>query len=531
MRPIKAIRQYFAGFKRQVPQRWFPINNLVTRSKVRVTAERAMQLSAVMACVRIIAETIATLPVHVYQRVGDARYKRPEHPLSELLLQPNEWQTWPEYLEMMIGHVCLRGNAFAHVTRQGGAAAYVPRALVPIHPDRVQVERVGQTGELRYIITDPEGRSATFPADNIHHLKGLSGDGVTGLSPIAFGAESMGIALAAEELSSSFFRNGAILGAALQHPGSLSTAAQRRLKESLVEDYSGPDAAYQVYVLEEGMTWQAIGVKPEEGQFLETRKFQTREIARLFRVPPHLIGDVERATFNNIEHQSIDFVMHTIRPWLVRIEAAMVRDFLPPGERAHYVKFLVEGLLRGDVIRRANALRIQFQHGALSQDEWREIEDRNPIPDGSGQRFFVPLNMVEGGGVGGESSEGDGKQPRSQVLAAWIESTIDRLVAAELRAVSRRLAASASGTPFDQWLINFYGKHAEYVLDALAPIMRCLGRSESLAPLAARITGEALTYYGGLEPIEVRQSIGNGRYRMIRDILTQGVEEIKDAFR
>jgi HK97 family phage portal protein len=512
-----------------MPQIWYPITNVLTRSKIKVNETQAMRIATVLACVRLLAETVGSLPMHVYRREGDARHKDREHPLYKLLHQrPNRWQTAVEYYGMMQMHLSLRGNAFAQLVLDPDTGE--PAELIPIHPDRVKVERVDADQSLVYKVAHPVTRAEhKVPAEMMHHIRGLSGDGVMGMSPIQQAAEAMGITLAAERLSASFFRNNAILGAAFEHPGNLSKDAAKRLKESMQDEYSGADAAYQIHVLEEGMKWQQIGVKPEEGQFLQTRKFQAVELARIFRVPPHMVGILDKATYNNIEHQGIDFVTHTIRPICVRHEQAIQRDLLLDDE-THYAKFLVDALLRGDSIRRAQAMKIQFMHGALNQDEWREAEDRNPIPGGAGKKFYVPLNMVEGkGGSGGDNEAQDDRDLKgSRAILAWVESLVSKIVAAELRALERWSSKAAHSTTFDKWCANFWTKHSLYVMDTLKPVFVVLDKRDSLSRVTNEIITAAERAYAGLGPSDMRIETQSGRHRQITDIIAANLSEVQD---
>lgn len=524
MNLIRKISQIFSRLRTKKRDFWYPITSFMTRSNIRMTPEQALRISAVMACVKVLAETIASLPLHVYKRTGENKDKDRKHALYYMLhTKPNKWQTSFEFREMMQGHLCLRGNAYAHIIYKN---MIIPSELIPLHPDRITIERA-TNGKLEYIQRDKRtGEETAYRQEDIFHLRGLSSDGIKGLSPIEHAAELMGESIAAQRLSSSFFRNNAILGAALEHPQHLGKEALANLKESLKEEYGGSDAAYQTYILEEGMKWHEIGIKPEEGQFLETRKYQVTDIARIFRVPPHMIADLEKATFSNIEHQSIDFVTHTIRPWLVRWEQAIQRDLFEEEEIDNFAEFTIDGLLRGDSQARSKALHIQFINGAISQNEWRAIENRNPIP--GGDKYYVPLNMVETtGGFGGTPKPGQG----SKVLMPWIESTIDRIVSAEKRGIERWMSRTAHGTKFSEWLRDFYQKHSIYMMDAFAPILGSLNKSDYLNIIIDESLAAAIENYGDMSPAQVRSHIQNYRYRVIRDIVKKHISEVEHALR
>lgn len=357
-----------------------------------VTVETAVQCVAVLACVRVIAETVASLPYFVYRRGLDGARERDEkHPLYAVLHdQANPEQTALEFRETMAGNALLWGNAYAEVERSGGAV----RALWPLRPDRMQETRDPQD-RLLFIYTLPNGEPVPFRPNQLHRWRGPWG----GQSPIALARQAVGLALATEEYGARFFGNDSRPGGVLQHPGRLSDEGASRLKADWEALHGGLKNRHRVAILEEGMTWQTIGIPPQDAQFLETRKYQTQEIARLYRVPLHLIQDLDRATWGNIEHQAIDFVTHTIRPWLVRVEQATARDLFAdtPSRRTHYAEFLVDGLLRGDAMTRAQALAIQRQNGVLSANEWRAIENRNPINGGDAllvDGTMVPIDQV-----------------------------------------------------------------------------------------------------------------------------------------
>lgn len=360
-----------------------------------VTPMTAMQSVAVFACVRVLADAIGTLPLITYRRLRPRGKERDTaNPLYTVLHDlPNPEMTSTELRETIVGHLALRGNAYLEVVRDSGGRV---RELWPLRPDKMTVERPRANGPLTYTY-NLQGQDKPIPAERICHLRGLSGDGVHGYSPIGMAREAIGLARAAEEYGARWFSGGARPSGILAVQGKLSQEAADRLRDSWNTAHAGLDHAQRVAVLEEGVSWQSISIPPEDAQFIETRKFQTIEIARLFRVPPHLIQDLERATFTNIEHQSLDFVVHTLRPWLVRIEQAFQRDlFGVPSES--FCEFLVDGLLRGDLASRYQAYSIGKQNGFLSADDIREIENMNPLPDGEGGgTYMVQLNMVPAG--------------------------------------------------------------------------------------------------------------------------------------
>lgn len=350
-----------------------------------------MQTTAVYACVRILAETIASLPLHTYKISEDGKQKARDHPLYHLLSDaPNPEMTSFVFRETLMGHLLLWGNAYAQIIRDGRGNVI---ALYPLMPDMMKVQR-SDKGEIYYIYTK-EGQEKILRTDEVLHIPGLGFDGLIGYSPIAMAKNAIGMALATEEYGAKFFSNGANPGGVLEHPGVVKDPS--RVRDSWNAVYQGSSNAHKVAVLEEGMKFQAIGIPPEQAQFLETRKFQTEEICRIFRVPPHLVASLDKATFSNIEHQSISFVVHTIRPWLVRIEQSINKALFSESEKEKYfVSFIVEGLLRGDYSSRMQGYAIGIQNGFMSPNDVRALENMNPIPEEEGgNSYMVNGNMLK----------------------------------------------------------------------------------------------------------------------------------------
>jgi HK97 family phage portal protein len=292
-----------------------------------VTVSTAMQMSTVYACVRVIAETIASLPLHVYEITDKGNMKATEHPLYRILHDaPNEEMTSFIMRETMLSHLLLWGNAYVQIIRSGRNRII---GLYPLMPDHMEVDR-DSAGNLTYTYTTTEGRTVRLSQDDVLHISGLGFDGVMGYSPIALERNAIGLGLAAEEYGGKFFAHGARPSGVLTHPNTVKDP--KRLRESWNAAYGGSANANKVCILEEGMTYAPISIPNSEAQFLETRKFQVEEICRIFRVPPHLVCNLDRATFSNIEHSSIDFAVHTIRPWLVRIEQAVNRALFSENE-------------------------------------------------------------------------------------------------------------------------------------------------------------------------------------------------------
>jgi HK97 family phage portal protein len=376
-------------------------------SGVAVDELRAMQTSAVYACVRVLSETVASLPLFLFRKEKRGSAKATEHPLYEVLHDlPNGEMTSFNFREVMMTSLLLYGNAYARIIRD--KAGHV-KELWYLKPTYMEVERDSATKKIKYTYSDDkDNKSYTYKPEQIFHIVGLGYDGIKGLSPIDQAREAVGLALATEEYGARFFGNGARPGGVLEHPGAVKDP--EKLRESWNKVYQGAKNSNKVAVLEEGMKYHEIGLSPEASQFLETRKYQLNEICRIFRVPPHLVGDLERSTFSNIEHQSIDFVTHTIRPWLVRWEQAIYKSLLNEQERSlYYAKFNVDGLLRGDFATRTQGYATARQNGWMSVNEIRELEEMNPIPpEKGGDDYLVNGNMIGAGQQNTEKGGNDG---------------------------------------------------------------------------------------------------------------------------
>lgn len=375
---------------------------------VAVSEYNAMQSTAVYACVRVLAETVASLPLPVYKRLSRGKEKAFNHPIYPLLHDmPNPDMTSFTFRETLMGHLLLWGNAYAQIIRDKKSGRVIE--LWPLYPDRMTVDRDLQSGEVFYQYSG-NGNIVTLRREQVFHIPGLGFDGMKGYSPVHMAREAIGLALATEEFGARFFANGARPGGILEHPGVVKDP--EKLRKSWEEVYKGVKNSHKIAVLEEGMKYHEIGIPPEDAQFLETRKFQLNEICRIFRVPPHLVADLERATFSNIEHQSIEFVVHTIRPWLVRWEQAITKCLLRPEERMEYfAKFTVDGLLRGDFKTRMEGYAIGRQNGWYSANDIRELEDLNPVDaKQGGDIYLVNGNMIPavaaGKAKGGETDDG-----------------------------------------------------------------------------------------------------------------------------
>lgn len=348
----------------------------------------------IYACVRILAEAVASLPLHVYEYQDDGGKKLVhDHPLYYLLHdEPNPEMTSFVFRETLMSHLLIWGNAYAQIIRDGAGRVL---GLYPLLPDKMDVQR-DDKGNIYYVYSRNSDENPMFKeygnirlkAEDVLHIPGLGFDGLIGYSPIAMAKNAVGMTLACEEYGASFFANGANPGGVLEHPGVLKDPS--KVRESWNSVYRGVSNAHKIAVLEEGMKYQQIGIPPEEAQFLETRKFQVNEIARLYRIPPHMVGDLDKSSFSNIEQQSLEFVKYTLDPWVIRWEQSLQRSLLLPGEKGKYfIKLNVDGLLRGDYQSRMNGYAVGRQNGWFSANDIREMENMNPIPDEEGGNLYL----------------------------------------------------------------------------------------------------------------------------------------------
>ena len=393
-----------------------------TTSGKPVNERTAMQTTAVYACVRILAEAVASLPLHVYEYQDDGGKKLVhDHPLYYLLHdEPNPEMTSFVFRETLMSHLLIWGNAYAQIIRDGAGRVI---GLYPLLPDKMDVQR-DERGNIYYIYSRNSDENPMFKeygdirlkAEDVLHIPGLGFDGLIGYSPIAMAKNAVGMTLACEEYGASFFANGANPGGVLEHPGVLKDPS--KVRESWNSVYRGVNNAHKIAVLEEGMKYQQIGIPPEEAQFLETRKFQINEIARLYRIPPHMVGDLDKSSFSNIEQQSLEFVKYTLDPWVIRWEQSLQRSLLLPGEKGKYfIKLNVDGLLRGDYQSRMNGYAVGRQNGWFSANDIREMENMNPIPDEQGGNLYLingAMTKLEDAGAFAKTDTGQQNTPAQE---------------------------------------------------------------------------------------------------------------------
>ena len=364
-----------------------------------VTERSAMQMTAVYACVRILSEAVAGLPLHFYRYKADgSKEKAIDSNLYHLIHdEPNPEMSSFVFRETLMTHLLLWGNAYAQIIRNGKGEVI---ALYPLMPNKMSVYR-DENGKLYYTYTRSDcepnamnGSSVVLEPKDVLHIPGLGFDGLVGYSPIAMAKNAIGLAIATEEFGSKFFANGAAPSGVLEHPGTIKDPS--RVREAWQSQFGGSGNSGKVAVLEEGMKYTPISISPEQAQFLETRKFQINEIARIFRVPPHMVGDLEKSSFSNIEQQSLEFVKYTLDPWVVRWEQSLSRSLLSEDEKKQYFfKFNLEGLLRGDYQSRMNGYAIARQNGWMSANDIRELEDLDKLsPEQGGDLYLVNGNML-----------------------------------------------------------------------------------------------------------------------------------------
>ena len=364
-----------------------------------VTERSAMQMTAVYACVRILSEAIAGLPLHTYRyKDGGGKEKAVDHPLYQLLHdEPNPEMSSFVFRETLMTHLLLWGNAYAQIIRNGKGEII---ALYPLMPNKMTVSR-DDKGQLYYTyqksqeeLPKDNRQTVVLAPSDVLHIPGLGFDGLVGYSPIAMAKNAIGLAIATEEYGSKFFANGASPSGVLEHPGTIKDP--ERLRESWQNTFGGSRNSNKIAVLEEGLKFTPIAISPNEAQFLETRKFQINEIARIFRVPPHMVGDLEKSSFSNIEQQSLEFVKYTLDPWVVRWEQSIHRSLLTEDEKkSYFVKFNVEGLLRGDYQSRMNGYATARQNGWMNANDIRELENLDLIPaEEGGDLYLVNGNMI-----------------------------------------------------------------------------------------------------------------------------------------
>lgn len=444
------------------------MGSVESASGVPVNEDSAMTAASVVACLRVLSTTMAMLPLPLYKRlVPTGKERAYDHPLYYILHDsPNNYQTAYEYRQQAMMHILLHGNHYALINRDPNTGDIT--GLIPF-PDPTSMEVALFGTEPRYIYTLSNGtKTPAMTQDEVFHLRGMTSNGLVGMNVLDAGKDQIGLALALQTYASKFFKQGGNLGGTLEHPGTLSKEAQDRLRASWDKAYGGVNNAHKVAILEEGMKFSKMGATPEEAQALESRKFQTLEVARIFGIPPHMIGDLERATFSNIEHQAIEFVTFCIAPWAKMIEQRIGKQLLNDVERkTMFAEFTLAALMRGDYKSRQEGLAIMRQNGIVNADEWREMESFNPIGGMEGETYMVIGNMYPVGqsptnqAPPEEKPKDDEEKKDDRAFRIMYADALDR--------ICKRRMADLQKNNYDP------DKHAEYVRTVMEPVYTAFG--------------------------------------------------------
>lgn len=365
-------------------QQWAELRGggVQSRTGVFVSPETAMRYTTVMICVRVLAESVASLPCILYKKRADGGKDRAtDHPLYQVLHdQANGWNTAFEYMEGTMVNLALKGNGYSYIERNRKGQTI---GLVPLNPEGVSIKQAVDWSPV-YTATMPDNKIVALASKDMHHIRGPLPSGYVGRSMITLAREAIGLGLAAEHFGAHLYANGVNPTGVLEHPGKIGQPATETLRSQFAERYAGIENSGKPLLLEEGMKWAPISITPSDAEFIDSRKFQRTEIAGVFRVPAHLVNDLDKATFSNIEFQTLDFIIHSLRPWLVRWEQAICRDLLSPQDRAdgYFAEFLIDAMLRGDTTSRFNAYASAIQNKWMSANEARIKENMNPREGG-----------------------------------------------------------------------------------------------------------------------------------------------------
>lgn len=456
-------------------------------TRVKVTPNTALVLSAVQGCVKVLSEDLASLPLFIYKSTKEGKEKAKDHPLYNVLhLLPNEYMDSFTFFQTAMTHLLLWGNAYVEIIYSKGQ----PQSLFLIHP--AMVEKLKLNGKTWYKVKLDNGDR--FIRDMyIMHLMAMTTDGFNGISPVEKACDVFDLTNYSQKFGLKFFENGANAGGVLEHPGVLDDPAYDRLKTSMNERNAGINNSHRLMILEQGMKYNKIGIPPNEAQMLETRKFQIEDIARIFRVPLHLIQSLDHATNNNIEHQSIDFVTHTLRPWLVRWERMFkIKLFY---DTDYFAEFQIDGLLRGDYKTRMEGYAIGRNSGFLSANEVRSLENMNAIPDGD--VYLQPLNMQPVGTVPEQKStiieekrditaenieiRRSNAKKRSKITLSYqnlMKKAFEEIAKREKADIMRKLEQIKDKPAEDviSYLEKFYSTHDEFMRKKVYPVAENLSK-------------------------------------------------------
>jgi HK97 family phage portal protein len=443
---------------------------------VRVNEKTAIQVVAVFACIRLLAETIGSLPFPVYERLSKGKRKARDHPLYTILHDlPNPEMTAMDFKICMMVNCLLYGTAYAEKVKDRAGDLM---ELWPISSTRVIPSR-NSNNDLVYKIRMPDGTEQIWSQDRMFRVNWVTANGITGYKPLEIAKEAIGAAIATNTFSNMYFSNGTATGGIVEYPGRMSDPAYDRYKKDFAGKYTGVGNSHRIIFLEEGLKFTKITTPPNDSQMLETRKFHVEEAARLFNVPPHMIMDMARATFNNIEHQSINFSEYSIRPWAVRWEQSIFRDLIRPEERRlYFAEILLDGLVRGDLESRYKAYATGRQWGWLSADDVREKENMNPLSGGQGDIYMVPMNMIPANQAkmldepdpeanNRQASIIENREKRTATQRAKLASANKRIfrdvgkriVKREVADIRNNFKKLRDATDFKSWLAEFYNNH------------------------------------------------------------------------
>lgn len=464
---------------------------------VNVTEHNALTMSAFWCAVNAISVDTAKLPIGVFTNEGeDDRRRLPNDPVAILLNREPSPDCIPiTFRQTITAHALTWGNGYAEIEWYNNGR---PAALWGLLPSDCQPVR-DRDGKVYYEVNSERyGKTVTLEPADMFHIHGLGFDGLCGYSVVKMARESLALTMATEKFGAAFFGNGSHVSGVLQHPGKLKDQGAA-IKKSIEESHRGPGKARGTLVLEEGMEWKQTGIPPDDGQFLQTRQFQIPEIARWFRMPPHKLFDLLRGTFSNIEHQSIEYVTDCLEPWIIRVEQEAGRKLFGKND-PRYIKHNVAALVRGDMESRYRAYAIGRQWGFINVDEIRALEDKNKLPDGQGQIYLTPSNMIPADKVAEltdaqiqaknkpapaskppAADPNNGNQNRS-AFRAFLEGSavvLQDAIARTIRVEADKLKRNSKRPDFQAWTQAFYAEHRDHVRGAVFPF------AEAIASIAA----------------------------------------------
>lgn len=507
---------------------WYKPVGSPSSAGIVVKPDTAMAVSTVFACIRLLGESLGSLPWRVYQRDANDPRKSTvaqDHALwSVLHTRPNRWQSPIEFREMAVAHVCLRGNFYA----RGIISASGSLELQPLNPDCV-VPDLQENGSVRYQWRRPGRPPVMLNEGEVFHVRGMTLDGVTGVSVLEYARHAVGSAIAQETHGASLFKNGGLPTFWISRPPGqrFTPEARKNFRASWRQLHGGAENAGNPPILEDGMELKELGLTNRDSQWIESRGFSAEEICRFFRVPAHLVGLKAAAAQGTVEQQGIEYVVYTVAPWAIRFEQAAQRDLFDE-DTPYFNKLVLDGLLRGDQKSRYESYNIGVQGAWLTINEVRELEDRNPIEGGDTPRF--PTNMQPAGGgpdrneQGGQPGKGRPKAPapdsveeddsptayekrRGNSTAAFgplVDDAARRIAAAEISGLKPRAGKAEDDRPrFDKWASGFYQRHHAYALQVVTPLVEAWTEAVGFGPLAAEVAADVAAMPGAIDADDV----------------------------